>query len=158
MIGLHPDLRKHLAIVSVVSLLFALAGFTALFVWARSLLMTEHARWGLLVFGIAAFGITYLGLAALPRWYRRASFIVATEKPSAGEIMLGREPGSDPTLLQAMYDGERYRVLKPRWPIEAMLGRRVAAQIYTDPRERRPVAFRISEGLLWCLPANRYSS
>ena len=158
MIGLHPDLRKHLALVSIVSIVLAIVGFAALFVWARSLLAAEHARWGLLVFGIAALAIAYLGLAALPRWYRRASFVVATETPQPGAIVLGHEVDSHSTLLYAEYDGERYTLVKPRWPVEPLFGKRLDAHIYTDPRSRSPAAFRLAQGLLWCVPTNRRST
>jgi hypothetical protein len=157
MIGLHPDLRKHLALVFIVSMLLAIVGFAALFVWARSLLAAEHARSGLLVFGIAAFAVAYLGLAALPRWYRRASFVVATERPRAGAILLAREVASDTTLLYAEYEGERYTVIKPRWPVETLLGKHLDAHVYIDPRSGSPAAFRVGQGLLWCVPTNRRS-
>ena len=151
--GLHRDLWPHLALVSVVSALLALAGFVALFVWARSLLKATDVRWGLLVFGIAALGAAYLGLATVPRWYRRASFIVATAQPTPGSIALEIESGSDSTTVYALCAGERYAVLRPRWQVAELVGEPLAAEIYRDPRVNRPVAFRVKQGLLWCIPA-----
>jgi hypothetical protein len=158
MSGLHPELRRYVAIVLFASAAVAAAGGTALALGWRGIPGTTVApRWALLGFALVALMLGYLGLVVVPRWYRRSSRIVATAEPVARRILMEIESSSDSTslyatVLDASLPGDRIAVLRPRWPVEPLRGATLDVSAYLDPVSRRPVAFRTPRGLLWCMP------
>jgi hypothetical protein len=159
--GVHPDLRKQILVTSVSSTALGVAGLAALIVAWRS---PSEPRWPLLLFAAASIPIAYIGLVIAPRWYRRASRVVASVRPTRTAIVLRLEADSDSTSLYASFatppataevEPEAFPLVIPRWRVDLLLGTSIEADVYCDPSSQRPVAFRVPSGLLWCLPYAR---
>ena len=157
---MHPDFRRHV----LASFVYAAAGPLALgaaAMWSPS----PVSVWFVLLMGVCTFGAAYYGFVVAPRWYRWASDIVASARPTNGHIVLHRYIDSD---FMALYASEamsrkgttadRFRVLIPRWRYEPFLDARLEAKTYRDPQTHQPVAFQTASGWLWCCPAPRRRS
>ena len=117
-----------------------------------------------LIFAAVSFVVSYIGLVTTPRWYRYVSRVVASTEPTVAPIVLHMDSDADSSELYASlptssttFTGalERFPLLMPRWRLDARMGTPIQARIYRDPLSQQPVAFRIDDGILWCLPCRR---
>jgi hypothetical protein len=159
--GVHRDLRRYVLVTSVASAALGIAGLAALMVaWGSP----SGPTWPLFLFAAVSVAVAYVGLVIAPRWYRHASRVVASMQPTIATIVLYLEADSDSTSLYASFasssavskaEGERFRLVIPRWRVDSHLDSPIEAKIYRDPSSQRPVAFQIPSGLLWCFPHAR---
>jgi hypothetical protein len=128
--GVTPDLRRQI-LVLVSSALSA--------AWRSP----PEPWWPLLLVAAASLSITYIGLVIAPA------------------IVLGLEADSDSTSLYASFatssamaepEPEGFPLVTPHWRVDLLLGSLIEAKVYCDPYSRRPVAFPVPSGPLWCLP------
>jgi hypothetical protein len=148
-LGIHHDLRRQVLAGAIVSAVLGIAGAAALVVATTS---RAEPRWALVVFAVAALGVSYLGTVITPRWYRRATRVVASTRPSAAIIVVHREADSESTSLYVELEGSKLPLVMPAWVADLPLDQPVEAQVYRDPSTGDPLAFRIANGLLWRLP------
>lgn len=160
MFGVHPDLRRKVLLTTVSSAAVAVTGLGALMLAWR----LPSAPVPFLVFAAAAFWVSYVGLVTTPRWYRYASRVVASTEPVAATIVLEGETDLDSRSLYASFptssatfngQTETFPLLVPRWRLEVRMGTPIQAKVYRDPFSQQPVAFKIPDGLLWCVPYRR---
>ena len=161
MLGVHPDLRRKVFVTTASSAAVALTGAGALVLGLR---FPGGVPLPFLVFAAVSFLVSYVGLVTTPRWYRYVSRIVASTEPTVAPIVLHIDsdgdaselyaslPSSSPTFIGAP---ERFPLLMPRMRLDAQPGTPIQARIYRDPLSQQPVAFRIDDGILWCLPYRR---
>lgn len=154
--GLHADLEKHMFIPLAGSTLLAVVGGALLVVLAEKPALLPHPHGLFLLLAILCVCIAYVGLVVAPRWYRHSSKIVTWAAPTHGRIVLQRRSDSGAASLYAELvehagPKHKYLVLAPAWPVKPLLDAPLDAAIYRDPRTRSPVAFRIPQGLLWCV-------
>ena len=116
-------------------------------------------RWALILFGLVGLGVAYLGVVVAPRWYRRASWVVATTRPLPARLTLEVDRGTDTTTLYATLDmpdasreAQRFAVLFPRWEVEPLYATRTEVSVFLDPESNRPVAIQTPAGMLWAKP------
>ena len=161
MLGVHRELRRQVLVGSICSAVVGIAGLAALVAawWSPS-----QPRWPFLLVAAAFFSVAYVGIVIAPRWYRRASRVVASIQPTVATIVIHLEADSDSTSLYASFatspsaasaEVERFPLVIPRWRIDSHLGTPIEAKVYRDPFSQRPVAFEITSGLLWCFPYAR---
>jgi len=149
----HSDLKRY---VSAAFLVSAGVGVFGMFFLTLGVVCTPS--WPFVIFGIVAILSAYLGTAIVPRHYRYASRVVASVTPTSQRIVLQLESDSDSTSLYATpidsvapQRARRLGLLIPVWSVEPLLGKPLDVSAYLDPESNRPVAFRTSNGLLWCL-------
>ena len=161
MLGVHPDLRRKVLVTTASSAAVALTGCGALVLGWR---FQGGVPLPFLIFAAVAFAVGYVGLVTTPRWYRYVSRVVASTEPTVAPIVLHLDSDSDGTELYASlptssstFTGarERFPLLMPRWAVDVRQGTPIEARVYRDPLSQQPVAFRIDEGILWCLPYRR---
>jgi hypothetical protein len=152
MFDVHPDLRIYVAVAFWVSVALALAGFASLVYGVHT-----SGQWPFVVFGIIALSSGFVGIVVVPRWYRRSTRVVSTVTPHIGRIRLEIESDSDSTslygtVLDVAKPDSRLLLLMPSWPVQPLVGSPITVGIYLDPASHKPVAFKTSNGLLWCVP------
>jgi protein-S-isoprenylcysteine O-methyltransferase Ste14 len=78
MFGVHPDLRRYVAVASSVSVALAIAGLVSLVHGLRT-----SGQWLFVVFGVIALSSSFLGIVVVPRWYPHATRVVSMVTPKA---------------------------------------------------------------------------
>lgn len=164
MFGLHPDLRRHNALVFVSSLVVGALGAFMIFAGAADLAaVREVPNWILIVFGAAFLILTFVGIVLFPRWYRAATRIVASGRSTAATVKLKKELDPEFTSLTARVQsggstkaarGE-IPLLNPRWDIEPLLDSPLRVELYVDTDRSRVMAIATDRGLLWSIPHHR---
>jgi hypothetical protein len=153
MLGVHADLRAHVAASLVLGLAFGIAG-AAMLVAVASGMRGQIPLWAALFFGFSGIAVGYLGAVANLRGYRRATRVVESTAPAAGTATFRLVEDSDSTSLYARLDplDAELPLLPPRWQLADLVGRRVEVQVFRDPATSRVAALRTAKGLLWALP------
>ena len=140
-----------------------LAGLAALLAAALEIpAFARVPRWALILFGLVGLGVAYVGVVVAPRWYRRASWVVATTRPLPAQLSLEVDRGTDTTTLYAIVDildasreALRFAVLFPQWEVEPWYATRTDVTVFLDPESKRPVAIQTPRGMLWAKPHPR---
>ena len=154
--SLHPDVRRHVFAVRLVSCVVAAAGIIAIGHASLSPASVTPIRWPFLLFGACALATGFLILWLYPRWLRKSSRIVASFPPMPGRIILDIESDSDSTtvyatVLDSFDKDNRFAVLTPSWHPEPHVGKPMGVSVYREPGGP-PVAFRTPHGMLWRRP------
>lgn len=154
-----PELRRYRLVVLAASLGLASAG-TAAGVIAASPTTTREAAWVLAVFAITALVVAGFGIVCVPRWYRRAGYVVTAIPPVQSVATLLLESDSDSTSLYATVARpedtiecmDRVALLIPQWDIHPLLGLCLPVALHVDPSTSRLMAITTQGGVLWCMP------
>jgi hypothetical protein len=162
-VPIHPDLIKYVRTVVGASGLLGLAGLSAVLAAALEIpVLARIPRWALILFGLVSVAVAFVGVFVAPRWYRRASCVVATTKPLPARLTLEVESDSDTTTLYAILDcadaslsSVRFALLFPRWQVEPLYETQTDVTVFLDPESKRPVAIQTSRGMLWSKPHPR---
>lgn len=157
-----PELSRYRFLVVGSSLLLAGAGGVALFI-AFSADPAGRSPIPFVLFALIAFAVSGFGLFFVPRWYRRAANVVATNAPLPGLATLTLESGTDSTSLYATVSTlepsarplERIGLLIPRWDVRPLLGVSLTVDLHIEPSSSRLMAISTDRGVLWCMPAGR---
>jgi hypothetical protein len=161
--GLHPDLRRHVAASWWAGVLAGAAGVILLVAWGRG---EEWARalprWPLAAVTFFLLLAAYLATVMQPRWYRRASAVVARGSPAAASVALEYRDDPDERSLAAevMQPGvagppERVTLMPPARGLATLAGAPRPAEVFRDPESRQVLALRLDGTLLWALPGRR---
>jgi hypothetical protein len=161
MFRIHPELRRHVAIVVAASTVLGLIAGSLVVGLARGAPeVTEIPSPLVAVFVLSAFLVAYLGLFVTPRWYGEASRLVATTVPTRASVRLALFNDGDSASLTALVDlpdgrTENIALVPPRWDVRPLLGADVPAQVYIHPDSSEIVAVAVDRGRLWRLPPGR---
>jgi hypothetical protein len=157
-----PELRRYRLIVVGASLFLAGAGAIAL-IAALSPDTTRRSAIVLALFAIAALAVSGFGLLFVPRWYRRAAYVVSTAAPFPGVATLTLDSDSDSTSLYADVSTSepsirplhRVALLIPRWDVRPFVGSSLEVGLHVDPGSSRLMAISSKPGVLWCMPTGQ---
>ena len=162
MFGIHPDLRRHTAVVVPASAGSGAVGIFLLWGYFSGDPELSTAPLPLLlVMSAFLLFVAYLGVFATPRWYREATRAFATATPINGTITLHIYEDDDTRSLTAKVDlanGERRDVPMtfPSWDVRPLVGSARAALVYLRAESSDVVAVVIDRGRLWAmLPPRR---
>jgi hypothetical protein len=148
MVELAPNVRRHVLIATIASILVAGVGAFAAY--------NGFSRPIFYLFAAVAFAIAWLGIVTVPRWYRRSAQVTLTGPSMPGTVTLILESDSDSTALYAKVQNvDRVGLLIPTWDFKPLLGATLPAKLYIDPTNSRLVAIQIDDHQLWCIPPGR---
>ena len=159
MFDVHPDLRRYVSVaffvsagVGVFGVLFLILDLTGVHGSAKG------ASWPFVIFGVVAILSGCVGMTIVPHHYRYTSRVVASVTPTPQRIVLEFESDSYSTSLYATpinstarQRARRLGLLLPVWSVQPLLGKPLDVSVYLDPAAKRPVAFNMPKGMLWCL-------
>ena len=162
MFGIHPDLRRHVAVTWLSSAALGIAGLAMLAALAAGApALRPIPTWLIVIFVIMALAIGYFGAIVAPRRYRAASHVVSSVGPVPDSMTLRLDSSSDSTSLYGrleavegagVFQPREIPLLIPRWDIAPLLKTKTPVSVYIDPQTSDIVAFGTAAGLLWCLP------
>jgi hypothetical protein len=161
-------LKRYMLLGQVVSILMGLMGLCAIGLYfdpawlglaAQSGTYQGDAIWLLVGIGFVLLAIGFVVL--FTRWSQRLLWIWRNTLPKQMYLSIDIDRSLDSTdysaILRVEASGDRdwvVRLYRPSWPLpvlQALQNQTIPAQVYFDPKSRRPAVIETEQGLLWAM-------
>jgi hypothetical protein len=161
-------LKRYMLLGQVVSILMGLMGLFSIGLYfdpARLGLAAQAATyqgdttWLWVGMGFVLLAIGFV--VGFTRWSQRLLWIWRNTLPERMYLSIDIDRGMDSTdysaILRMEASGDRdwvVRLYQPSWPLpmlQALQNQTIPAQVYFDPKSRRPAVMETEQGLLWAM-------
>lgn len=162
--NVHPDLRRSLLVYQILgSALVAVGAVALVFPFTPTGQGLKGVVWVPTVVGLGMFAVGWAALILVPRWYRRATWVL--ENTPAEEMLMTlrkvRERHADESTTYSYYADlqpvdappgtpitEHQWVIPPRWDTKGLVLARVS--VHRDPQPRSGMRVIVTDrGVLW---------